>query len=230
MSSHEGSIASINRAMPKNIGRWQSIGPNTGLLDLWFGLRVWENFSHTLSPLPGPVAYYGSITLTLPFQGMWFIRFGAPRACSLRRPNFACMWCEYSCTFEFTWQIIVKIRYDTIKNTIISWFVCTVVQYIQTSPNNQYGRVCAVPVRPCVRGSYRTPQGINSSKHLFDPTPQSWAASGFWSEFNSMVCTLKKGSDRWVRIITFSESKKTTTKIKPLLWYLPRKAVRVGIL
>ena len=22
--------------------------------------------------------------------GMWFIRFGAPRACSLRRPNFAC--------------------------------------------------------------------------------------------------------------------------------------------
>ena len=42
--------------MPKNIGRWISIGPNTGLLDLWFGLRVWKNFFHTLSPLPGPVA------------------------------------------------------------------------------------------------------------------------------------------------------------------------------
>ena len=57
-----------------------------------------------------------------------------------------------------------------------------------------------------------------------NPFAQYCADSGFWSEAKWKFCTVKKRSDQRVRFQTFWISKKTTTKIKPLSWYLRRKA------
>ena len=72
----------ITGRCPKNIGRWQIIGPNTGLLDLWFGwIRVWENFSHTIHPLPVLVRDHVDAVCS------WYVIYLVWRAACVRAPS-----------------------------------------------------------------------------------------------------------------------------------------------